>query len=267
MEVGTGGGEMRAVSLPFVPGHISSEEEHAAFRDFAAEVWERHAAAVSRVFTRMPALRGRELEAARTDLVAVHAYLTAEEGPLHHQELVRDLRTGEGRLSAYAGCLTSALRRLPSYRGVALRGGDGTAPEPAVGTLVLEPGPVSALTGASGLPGGGSVRYAIWSVTGRVVRQLLGSSTGSADAHDEIVFAPGTGFRALGVRPGPAGSSVVLLRELLGNGTTHMNGIEELSELDLKALAHLEEALAKDFPVAEGRSWPERCTGPVGHEG
>ncbi|MFF9761583.1 hypothetical protein ACF1G4_18990 [Streptomyces caelestis] len=254
-------------ALPFAPGHVSGAAERAAFRDAAAGAWERHAAAVSRVLTRMPALRGHELEAARTDLVAVHAYLTAGEGPLHHRELIRDLHTGEGRLLPYAGCLASALRRLPSYRGVALRGGDADGPEPAVGTLLHDPAPVSTLAGTSALPAGAPVRYAIWSVTGRKVRQLLDRPGGSTETHEEIVFVPGTGFRVLGVRTAPAGPSVVLLRELPGNATAYMDGSEELSGLDLKALTHLEEALAKGFRVGDGPQWPERCSGPVGQDG
>lgn len=256
----------RAV-LPFVPGHVSGAAERAAFRDAAAGAWEGHAAAVSRVLTRMPALRGHELEAARTDLVAAHAYLTAGEGPLHHRGLTRDLRTGEGRLLPYAGCLASALRRLPSYRGVALRGGDADGPEPAVGTLLHDPAPVSALAGASALPSGAPVRYAIWSVTGRKVRQLIDRPGGSPEAYEEIVFVPGTGFRVLGVRTVPAGPSVVLLRELPGNATVYMDGAEELSGLDLKALKHLEEALAKGFRPGDDPQWPERCSGPVGQDG
>jgi hypothetical protein len=215
----------------------------------------------------MPALRGHELEAARTDLIAAHAYLTTEEGPLHHRELVRDLRTGEGRLLPYAGCLASALRRLPSYRGVALRCGDAAGPALEVGSLLQEPGPVSALARPSAPEAGAFVRYAIWSVTGRKIRQLLDAPAGSPDAYEEIVFVPGTGFRVLGIRAVSAGSSVVLLRELPGNATAYMDGAQELSGLDLKALAHLEEALAKDLPAGEGRSWPERCTGAVGHGG
>ncbi|MDN3271155.1 hypothetical protein [Streptomyces sp. MA15] len=254
-------------ALPFVPGHVSGAAERAAFRDAAAGAWEGHAAAVSRVLTRMPALRGHELEAARTDLVAAHAYLTAGEGPLHHRELVRDLHTGEGRLLPYAGCLASALRRLPSYRGVALRGGDADGPEPAVGALLHDPAPVSALTGASALPAGSPVRYAIWSVTGRKVRQLLDRPGGPAETHEEIVFVPGTGFRVLGVRTAPAGPPVVLLRELPGNATAYMDGSQELSGLDLKALTHLEESLAKGFRVGDGPQWPERCSGPVGQDG
>ncbi|MGC9501621.1 hypothetical protein [Streptomyces sp. WG7] len=252
---------------PFAPGHVSGAAERAAFRDAAAGAWEGHAAAVSRVLTRMPALRGHELDAARTDLVAAHAYLTAEEGPLHHRELIRDLQSGEGRLLPYAGCLASALRRLPSYRGVALRGEDAGGPEPAVGALLCEPAPVSALAGSSALPAGAPVRYAIWSVTGRKVRQLLDRPGGSTEGYEEIVFVPGTGFRVLGARTGPAGSSVVLLRELPGNATAYMDGSEELSGLDLKALAHLEEALAKGFRTGDGTRWPERCSGPVGQDG
>ncbi|MFD5777455.1 hypothetical protein [Streptomyces fungicidicus] len=262
----TGWGRGRA-ALPFVPGHVSGVAERAAFRDAAAGAWEGHAAAVSRVLTRMPALRGHELEAARTDLVAAHAYLTAEEGPLHHRELTRDLRAGEGRLLPYAGCLASALRRLPSYRGVALRGGEADGPEPPVGALLQDPAPVSAVAGTSAVPAGAGVRFAIWSVTGRKVRQLLDRPGGDPEAYEEIVFVPGTGFRVLAVRTVPAGPSVVLLRELPGNATAYMDGSEELSGLDLKALAHLEEALAKGFRAGGATEWPERCSGPVGQDG
>ncbi|MDX3573503.1 hypothetical protein [Streptomyces sp. ID05-47C] len=254
-------------ALPFVPGHISGAVERAAFRDAAAGSWEGHAAAVSRVLTRMPALRGHELEAARTDLIAAHAYLTAEEGPLHHRELIRDLHSGEGRLLPYAGCLASALRRLPSYRGVALRGGDTDGPDPAIGTLLHDPAPVSALAGSSELPSGAPGRYAIWSVTGRKVGQLLDRPGGSTETYQEIVFVPGTGFRVVGVRTVPAGPSVVLLRELPGNATAYMDGSEELSGLDLKARTYLEEALAKGFRLGDDPQWPERCSGPVGQEG
>ncbi|MER6747687.1 hypothetical protein [Streptomyces fungicidicus] len=262
----TGWGRGRA-ALPFVPGHVSGVAERAAFRDAAAGAWEGHAAAVSRVLTRMPALRGHELEAARTDLVAAHAYLTAEEGPLHHRELTRDLRAGEGRLLPYAGCLASALRRLPSYRGVALRGGEADGPEPPVGALLQDPAPVSAVAGTSAVPAGAGVRFAIWSVTGRKVRQLLDRPGGDPESYEEIVFVPGTGFRVLAVRTVPAGPSVVLLRELPGNATAYMDGSEELSGLDLKALAHLEEALAKGFRAGGATEWPERCSGPVGQDG
>lgn len=60
---------------------------------------------------------------------------------------------------------------------------------------------------------------------------------------------------------------MVLLREIPGNAIAYMDGAEELSSLDLKALAQLEEALGKGLPAGEGPRWPERCTGPVGRDG
>ncbi|MEK8171957.1 hypothetical protein NKH77_29045 [Streptomyces sp. M19] len=42
---------------------------------------ERHSAAVTRAFTRMPALRGREQEAARVDMIALHLYLNTSHDP------------------------------------------------------------------------------------------------------------------------------------------------------------------------------------------
>ncbi|WP_395575100.1 hypothetical protein [Streptomyces sp. BK79] len=249
-----------------LPGHVSSDGERTALRDLVAD-WERHAAAVARVLTRMPALRGQQMEAARTDLVAAHVYLTATEGPLSHRELVRDLRAGEGRLTAYAACLASALRRLPSYRGVALRGAaaEGGWEPPEVGRLLQDPGPVSALAATGPLPGGTAVAYAVWSVTGRKVRQLLDHADGARECPDEIVFAPGSGFRVLGTRD-VAGSTTVLLRELPPTTTVYVDEVAELSQLDRKALSRLEEALTGPLPVERDQTWPERCTGHVGAE-
>ncbi|WP_328583770.1 hypothetical protein [Streptomyces sp. NBC_00370] len=264
--------ESTAVTAPFLPvlpGHVSDAAERAAFREFAGDGWDRHAAAVSRLLSRMPVLRGRELEAVRTDLVAVHAYLTAEKGPLHHRELVDDLRAGEGRLLPYAGCVTSALRTLPSYRGVVLRGGgaaDSPEPEPETGALLQDPAPVSGLVLGPALAGGTPVRYAILSATGRKVRRLTEPADTAPDTNDEIVFAPGTGFRVLGSWTPPAGPSVVLLRELPAHATAYMDGTQELSQRDLRARTQLKDALAAGLPGGEGAGWPERCVGPVGHQ-
>lgn len=259
--------------LPLLPGHVSDAAERAAFREFAADDWDRHAAAVSRLLSRMPVLRGRELDAVRTDLVALHAYLTAEKGPLRHRELVDDLRAGEGRLLPYAGCVTSALRTLPSYRGVVLRGGgaaDSPEPEPETqpeaGALLQDPAPVSGLVLDPALPGATPVRYAILSATGRKVRRLTEPADSATGTNDEIVFAPGTGFRVLGSWTPPAGPSVVLLRELPAHATAYMDGTRELSQRDLKARTQLKDALAAGLPGGEGPGWPERCVGPVGHQ-
>ncbi len=162
----------RRAALPFVPGHVSGPAERAAFRDAAGGAWGGHAAAVSRVLTRMPALRGQELDAARTDLVAAHAYLTAGEGPLHHRELIRDLRTGGAPAALRrVSRVRSAPAALLPGRGPARRGrrrprtgGRHAAARPRSGQ---RPGRIL------GAPLRGPVRYAVWSVTGRKVRQLI----------------------------------------------------------------------------------------------
>ncbi|WP_217127480.1 hypothetical protein [Streptomyces sp. AC558_RSS880] len=263
-----GAAPARFTSVPYRPGHISTAAERAGFRDLAAPGWERHGAAVLRWLTRMPALRGQELEEARADLIALHVYLTDEDGPLDHAALVRDLRAGDGRLPGYAACLASALRRLPSHRGVAVRGAGPDAGEavPEPGTLLLDPAPVGALALPRTLPEGVPVRYAIWSVTGRKVRQLL-DRPAAAGAADEIVFAPGSAFRVLGTRA-PHGAPVVLLRELPATSAVYQDGAEEeLSGLDRSALDRLEKALDGVLPGGDGPGWPARCTGPVGHVG
>ncbi|MFI5689334.1 hypothetical protein [Streptomyces sp. NPDC051636] len=260
------------VLVPLVPGHVSTDAERAAFRELASQVWEVHGAAVSRILTRMPALRGQETEAARADLVALLAYLTAEEGPLLPHALDRELRFGDGRLLPYAACIASALRRLPSYRGVVLRGGataQAAGPEPEAGALLLVPGPVSSLALSSARPSGAPVRYAIWSVTGRKVRQLLDRPGGAKHAPEEVVFAPGSAFRVLGSRT-VQGSPVLLLRELSGEAAlpaSATDGVEELSQLDRVALGRLEAALGQQFPTERGGDWPQRCAGPVGPDG
>ncbi|WP_262061196.1 hypothetical protein [Streptomyces sp. STR69] len=245
--------------VPITPGHRSTDTERAAFRALADTVWERHSAAVARALARMPALRGQEQEAARADLIALRLYLLTPEGPLSHGELTRALRAGEDRLLPYAACLASGLNRLPSYRGVALRGSGPPAPGsvgPPPGTPLRDAAPVSATpfdrarAATPVTPGAG---YAVWSVTGRRVRHLL-----DAGAPDEVVFAPGTAFRVLDVRPGA--TPLVLLRELPTADALSTG----LDDADRAVLARLDEALdGHSFPTGTGQ-WPERCAGPIG---
>ena len=253
---------LRAAStrtLPFVPvspGHRSTVLDRNAFRTLAEPVWERHGAAVSRALAGMPALRGEAQEAARADLIAVRMYLQKEtEGPLSHTELTRTLRTGEHRLVPYAACLASGLGRLPSFRGVVLRGpGAGTGHGAGVrpGQLLRDPAPVSGvpLDPADRAKVAG-VGYAVLSITGRRTRQLL-------DEGDEIVFPPGTVFKVLDVRTESA-VPLVLLRQLPGGDRT----ASVLEDADQTALTRLNQALADRLTSGEG-TWPDRCAGPVG---
>lgn len=247
------------VALPVVPvspGHRSTVLDRNAFRTLAEAVWERHGAAVSRALAGMPALRGEAQEAARADLIAVRMYLQKEtEGTLSHAELTRTLRNGEHRLVPYAACLSSGLGRLPSYRGVVLRGpgdnaGHGVGVRP--GQLIRDPAPVSGVpldpAGTSRVAG---VGYAILSITGRRTRQLL-------DEGDEIVFPPGTAFMVLDVRTdGPV--PLVLLRQLPGMD----KAASVLEDADDTALTRLNQALTGRTAPGKG-TWPDRCAGPVG---
>ncbi|MFD9377901.1 hypothetical protein ACFWBH_20555 [Streptomyces sp. NPDC059999] len=262
--------------VPVLPEHHSTEAERTAFRTLADTAWERHAAAVARTLTRLPALRGAEQVAARADLVALLLYLGPPDGPFGHRELDRALRAGGGRLLPYAACVASALRRLPSFRGAALRGappgtGLGTpdgadAALPRPGTVLREPAAVSALPCGGTGPEIGSARFAIWSVTGRRVRQLFGAA-GSSAAHDEIVFAPGTAFRVLDVR-GDGPDPLVLLRQLSTPATAPPPArYAEPDAEDQAVLARLDEALRGRTAAPAGFVWPERCAGPLGGAG
>ncbi|MEU6227598.1 hypothetical protein [Streptomyces sp. NPDC047042] len=242
------------------PRHQSTEEERRSFRVLADAAWERHSAAVNRALAGMPTLRGAAQEAARADLIAVRMYLQGGEAPLSHRELTRSLRDGEPGLLPYAACLASGLGRLPSYRGAVLRG-PGGAPghgELRPGAVLRDPAPLSGVPlDPAGKDRVGGVAYAIWSITGRRVRQLL-------DSGEEIVFTPGTPFRVLDVvdvlDAGTEGATpLVLLRQLPDLTTT--SGV--LEDADHTALERLRHAL-KDRTSPDPEEWPERCSGPVG---
>ncbi|MCO5994333.1 hypothetical protein [Actinoallomurus rhizosphaericola] len=247
------------------PLRRSTEAERTKFRSLVQPIWERHSAAVNRAMTRMPALRGGQVDAARIDLVAVHVHLSGGLSELDGHE--PGSPGGHALPEAYLACLASGLSRLPSYRGAAARGGlpaDGDLERFVPGTVLHEPGPVSALPigDAAGLPAAGG--YVIWSSTGRRVRPLAGSGSGTGP--EEIVFPPGTAFRVLGVRS--AGQApIVLLSEIIraGSGTGDRPGV--LGDADRAALERLDEALRRQAPTtgaASPAAWPVRCAAPLG---
>ncbi|MEU3612380.1 hypothetical protein ABZ725_08665 [Streptomyces sp. NPDC006872] len=259
--------------VPFHPGHISTEDERRAFRELAEDVWERHGAAVARALIRMPALRAQDQEAARADVIALHIYLNSPDGPLAPEAVVRGLRSGDERLLPYVACLASALRRLPSYRGVAVHGAGGVPFDGlAVGALLYDSAPLGAVPVGVGGPLPGGPQYVIWSATGRRVRQLTDRPSEGA-AVEKVLFAPGTRLRVLDVRPsGPA--PLIMLRELPPDapGTPGTPGTPggplpqrpELDDADRAVLARLDDTLRGRFPAPGAFAWPGLCQGPIG---
>ncbi|NBM18126.1 hypothetical protein [Streptomyces sp. GC420] len=250
--------------VPLLPGHSSTEAERNAFRSLAEPVWERYGAAVTRTLSRLPALRGREQESARVDLIALQLYLRTREGPLADAELQRALRDGDARLLPYAACVASGLRRLPSFRGTVLRGAAPGWDALPVGSVLREPAPASALPLNANSRYSEGPCYAIWSASGRRIRQLVDAPSTTA-AHDEVVFPPGSAFRVLGVRSAESGAPMVLLRELPvpRPGAPVRQG--PLDEQDRAALARLDESLSRLPAAAAGPgTWPDRCSGPLG---
>ncbi|MEU4653709.1 hypothetical protein AB0G32_07165 [Streptomyces sp. NPDC023723] len=223
-------------AVPVSPRHRSTAPERAAFRALAGARFEQHGAA-------------------RADLIAIRLYLQDDDGPLGHRALTESLRSGAERLLPYAGCLASGLARLPAYRGAVLRGHGDAAGLDALrpGQVLRDPAPLSGLPLGPGRtePLAG-VGFAIWSITGRRVGQL-------PDAPDEVVFAPGTAFKVLGVRAAGAAGPLVLLRQLPDVPTAPT----VLEDADETALARLDHALADRASPGTG-AWPDRCAGPVG---
>ncbi|MCI4041515.1 hypothetical protein [Streptomyces sp. TRM75563] len=257
------GAEIVQAPLPPVlldPGHRSSEAERTAFRALAGDMWDRHGAAVARALARMPALRGKEQEAARADLIALRMYLHLSEGPFSHGALTWSLRDRELDLLPYGACVASALNRMPSYRGAVLRGttasGDGGRPgPPRPGTVLRDAALLSTvrLDAGTAPPPGDS--YVIWSVAGRRVRQFS-----EQRGPEEVVFAPGTLFRVLAVRRAQPGVQIHL-RELTGPA----GALAPDPEGDRAVLARLEAVAAGPEATPKGAGhWPERCAGAVG---
>ncbi|MFH9293603.1 hypothetical protein [Streptomyces sp. NPDC017520] len=262
---GNGGEGAEATQAPLPPillgpGHRSSEAERAAFRALAGEMWDRHGAAVARALARMPALRGKEQEAARADLIALRMYLRIPEGPLSHGALTWSLRDRELDLLPYGACVASALNRMPSHRGAVLRGttvsgGAGHPDPPRPGTLLRDAALLSTVRldpGAVPPPGDS---YVIWSVAGRRVRQFS-----EQRGPEEVVFAPGTLFRVLAVRRAQPGVQIHL-RELTGPA----EAVAPDPEGDRAVLARLETVASGPEATPRGTGhWPERCAGAVG---
>ncbi|MCX5401197.1 hypothetical protein [Streptomyces sp. NBC_00102] len=193
-----------ACALPPAKG-IAREREwlRGAFRQQYDDI----GGAVARVLSQSPGLRGTDrtsTEDVLTDLVAARLYLRGDGALL--DDAVRGATVGPH--VPLARCVTSGLRRLPSYRGATLMRAALSETEwawYARRRLVTEWGFGWALTSAApGLPGDTDVL--VWSTTARRTALL------DPEPADRVLFLPGTSFKVLSTRDGER--RTVLLREL-----------------------------------------------------
>lgn len=249
--------------VPVKAAHHSTARERDALRSYLDADWDRHLGAVHRTLTQLPGLRSMDAQdELATDLAAVHAYVNAGEDNLRDHELRAGLERRDDHTLSFLACLASGLRRLPSFRGTAVRaagvfGGDATLLLP--GEEIGEATAVSALALDRDYPTVTEDHYLIWSMTGRRAGSLADSDR--VFDQDEILFGPGTRFRVLQVRE-RAGASIVLLRELPENAPVAVPG--QLDGSDTQVLDRLSTTADQFAPLGNSRGWPARCTGALG---
>ncbi|MFJ5266786.1 hypothetical protein ACIQAC_40670 [Streptomyces sp. NPDC088387] len=254
--------------LPVRPSYRSTDAERDAVRQALSDRWDSSGGAVARAMVRMPALRNTtDPEVATADLTALHSYLTAESGV--HKALLESLEAGSGDWLPFLGCVASGLRRLPSYRGAAVRSAGralGDAAELLLpGEELGEAAPIGAIGFDKAYPAVATDHYLIWSMTGRRAGAVLADADQAAaeraDAAGEVLFAPGTRLRVLqSAKRGSA--TVVLLREIPEIAPPAPPG--RLDESDRSVLTRLLTLLDLPAGAAVGGPWPGRSTGVLG---
>jgi hypothetical protein len=178
---------------------------------------------------------------AKADYVAVCLYLGRGEGGA--VALAEALAEGREPFDGYLPCLVSGLRRLPTHRKVVLRqervGEEGPH---AAGTVLCEPGFLSASAELDVTTASADLDQLIWPVSARRTSELI-----MGRGVDEVVFPVGRRFKALDLRTrepddgdGPHGPRTALLtRELLPDEDPQS---PQALERDRSALPRLERA-------------------------
>ncbi|WP_335979204.1 hypothetical protein [Streptomyces sp. CA2R106] len=243
-----------------VPPERGIERERDWVRKTFRAQYDVAAGTVSRVMSEVPGLRGGSREKATDaliDLVAVRLYLTGNSAGVDAS--VRSARVGPH--VPLARCVASGLRRLPSYRGIAVLGAELTDAERAWyrdGRLVTE----WSFCAASAQPiqeVAERPRFVVWSMTARRTSLLDGS------APDRVVFLPGTTFKVL--RPAAAAGDLVLIREMaateIGADGRVAPGRTALDERALESLERAAAALPRT-PVAADADRPRTPHSPPG---
>ncbi|MFD9304023.1 hypothetical protein ACFWCB_15465 [Streptomyces sp. NPDC060048] len=206
---------VRESPVPAASPCVSGERDRDGMKLLLGKRYHLIASKAEMVALKLPGLRSSQGDDLKPDLVAVLLHQADSGDPATRAELVAAARAGSGGpLVPYLRCLGSGLRRLPSHHGAVLVGASAQRTELDAyrpGSLVAEPAPVSGVP-AQDVELGASVEFGIWSTTGR--RTAAFASTA---AEPEVVFAPGTRYSVLAVRPGGDGTGLparVLLREV-----------------------------------------------------
>ncbi|MFJ2952892.1 hypothetical protein ACIO8H_35560 [Streptomyces sp. NPDC087226] len=241
------GGVREVHDIPVTPSYRSGPEDRRLLRTTLGKGWEPLSSLVHRAFTRMPALRtADDAEGVTADLIAVCAHLgspRASEG----EELDERLSRRDPGALALVGCVASGLRRLPSYRGAALRtsgifpDGYDLLPGEELGEAV----PLSAQQVGAAYGQLSQDHFLIWSSTARRTDTL----TGTPSAGGELLFAPGTRLRVLDTRQRGT-ARIVLLRELAEHDARAVPGrLNDIDRLVLDRLAAVADSPATKTPV------------------
>lgn len=169
---------------------------------------------------------------AKADYVAVCLYLSRGEGGA--VALAEALAEEREPFDGYLPCLVSGLRRLPTHRKVVLRQ-ENTDCSHAVGTVLGEPGFLSASVQLDVTTAAAKTDQLIWPVSARRTSELVKGRT-----FDEVVFPVGRRFKVLAVRTGDgAPGTAVLSRELVAGEDPES---PEALERDRVVLPRLERA-------------------------
>jgi hypothetical protein len=228
----------------------STAQERSAFRELMHRRYDIHARAVTQTLATSPGLRSGSGGPA-----------AAEESDVCDLAAVRALVNGDwpqepkpAQLAAWAACLTSGLRMLPTFRGTAYvwRGWEHVDPALlTVGRIVTCDNVLRARLAPSGDAHQLPVDVVVWSQSGRRTRPLL-----PEDAQEEVLFPGRTAFRVLAVQAGGSEPVArVLLRQLSLQEFARARalpatGQEALGDKDVKTRARLLAAVGESLDEA-----------------
>lgn len=233
-----------------VPDRVSTSAEQARFTAAAGESFGEALALVNAALATWPSMRAEESAGAKADYVAVCLYLGR--GEASAALVTAAVRAGRvAPLDGQVPCLVSGIRRLATHRRAVLRQGklgESIEHRSDPGTLLTEPGFLTASMDLDVTAAGADLDVLIWPVMARRTTELLLNRPVG-----EAVFPAGSRFKALAVRTaeerdseegeGLSAPKVAALFRELAPGESPSG--TELDERDLAVLAKLDHVLAR----------------------